>query len=134
MAPELTRGMEAQFHFCRNRSYRADFAWPEEKLLIEIEGGIFLGKKGKYTNPIGYHKHTIKCNKAVELGYRVLRFTPIHFQKSKILMMSNILKALGRWKGSKIRSECIEKIFEERNRVADEITKETDERNRKIHH
>jgi very-short-patch-repair endonuclease len=39
-----------EYRFYPKRMWRADFAWPNEKLLVEYEGGIFLGLAKKYTD------------------------------------------------------------------------------------
>lgn len=86
-AGELQRAFEIQldalgaekpipeFRFCPTRRFRADFAWPHLMLLVELEGGIYLGKKGRHTNPAGYQRDAEKYNLAQDLGYRVMRYT-----------------------------------------------------------
>ncbi len=54
------------------RKFRADFAYPEQKLLIECEGGIWV--RGRHNRPIGFEKDMEKYNMAAMLGYFVLRF------------------------------------------------------------
>jgi very-short-patch-repair endonuclease len=53
--------------------YRFDFAWPEKKLAVECEGGIWRG--GRHVTGAGFEKDARKYNRAVLLGWRVLRFT-----------------------------------------------------------
>jgi very-short-patch-repair endonuclease len=62
-----------EYRFHPKRRWRTDFAWPAEKLLVEIEGGHWSG--GRHTRGAGYEKDMEKYNAAVLLGYRVLRFT-----------------------------------------------------------
>lgn len=54
------------------REWRADLAWPERRLLVEIEGGVFSG--GRHTTGVGYSGDTEKYNWANILGYSLLRF------------------------------------------------------------
>jgi very-short-patch-repair endonuclease len=64
-----------EFHFAKHlgRRYRADFAYPQFGLLIEVEGGTWT--RGRHTRGGGFEKDCEKYNLAAELGYKVLRFT-----------------------------------------------------------
>lgn len=62
-----------EYQFMRTRKFRFDFAWPEEKLAVEIEGGIWI--QGRHTRGHGYISDMEKYNLAVVHGWRVLRFT-----------------------------------------------------------
>jgi len=57
------------------RKWRADLAWPDLKLLVEVEGGIRLKHDSAHTGPGGYTKDCRKYNDAVFLGWSILRFT-----------------------------------------------------------
>jgi len=50
-----------------------DFAIPEYKIAIEIEGGTMM--IGRHQRPAGYEKDCIKYNEAQKLGWKVYRFT-----------------------------------------------------------
>lgn len=63
----------SEFVFAPPRQWRADFAWPDKKLLVEIEGGVF--GKSRHTSGTGYTEDCHKYNAATCAGYRVLRFT-----------------------------------------------------------
>ena len=60
--------------FMDKRKFRFDFAWIDEKLAVEIEGGVWI--QGRHTRGSGYVKDMEKYNLAAEAGWRVLRFTP----------------------------------------------------------
>jgi len=62
-----------EFRFCPDRAFRADFAFPEQKLLIEVEGGT--RSNGRHNRAMGFSVDCIKYNLAAQLGYRVLRYT-----------------------------------------------------------
>jgi len=64
---------EPEFRFCERR-WRFDFAHVGSKTAIEIEGGIF--SRGRHTRGVGFLNDMEKYNKAVELGWVVLRYTP----------------------------------------------------------
>ncbi len=65
-----------QFRFHPTRRWRADLAYPDKMLLIECDGGVFGPALGRHTTGVGFTGDCEKCNEAVLLGYRVLRFTP----------------------------------------------------------
>lgn len=58
-----------------------DYAWPDCKIAIEIEGSK-LGKNGtlhgRHVSPVGYHNDMIKYNHAAALGWRVFRIPYIN--------------------------------------------------------
>ena len=62
-----------EFYFAQPRKFRADFAWPKLKLLVEIEGGTWA--HGRHTRGAGYQEDCYKYNLAAMLGYTVLRYT-----------------------------------------------------------
>lgn len=66
--PEPTR--EYKFH--PDRKWRLDFAWINEMIAVEIEGGVWIG--GGHNRGKGYIKDCEKYNNAVILGWRLLRF------------------------------------------------------------
>jgi very-short-patch-repair endonuclease len=67
--PEPVR--EHRFH--DSRRWRFDFAWPEHRLAVEVEGGTYVG--GRHTRPAGFAADCAKYNTAAALGWRVLRYT-----------------------------------------------------------
>ena len=64
---------EREYPFAPPRKFRADFAWPDRRLLVEVEGGTWT--RGRHTRPEGYAKDCEKYNTAALCGWRVLRFT-----------------------------------------------------------
>lgn len=65
-----------QYAFHATRKWQFDFAWPEQMIAVEIEGGVWLGQAGGHTSGTGYTNNCEKYNEAVLLGWHVLRFTP----------------------------------------------------------
>jgi very-short-patch-repair endonuclease len=63
-----------EYRFAPQRRWRADFAYPEQKILIECEGGLWVN--GRHNRPAGFIKDAEKYNEAACLGYRVIRVTP----------------------------------------------------------
>lgn len=65
---------EHKFH--DKRKWRFDFAWIDNKLAMEIEGGIHIRGGGRHNRGTGYEKDMEKYNAANALGWRLLRFSP----------------------------------------------------------
>lgn len=63
-----------EFKFHPKRKWRFDFAFPNQKVAIEFEGGVFL-PKARHTSSIGYSGDVEKYREAVLLGWKVLRYT-----------------------------------------------------------
>jgi hypothetical protein len=64
----------AEYQFHPERRWRFDWAWPEHKIAVEIEGGIWTG--GRHTSPKGFFADMEKKNAAAVLGWRILYITP----------------------------------------------------------
>ncbi len=78
-----------EYHFYPKRGWRADFAWPNQKLLVEFEGGIFV-RAQKNGQDYGWHQSVArmlgdmeKYNVAALLGFRVLRFSAKEVKSGK---------------------------------------------------
>lgn len=57
------------------RMYRCDGAYLEDRILLEVEGGIFMRGGGGHNRPMHFQDDCAKYNLAALLGWRVLRFT-----------------------------------------------------------
>lgn len=71
-----------EHRFKPGRRWRFDFAWPDIKLAVEVEGTTSYGKNKNGTMKLGRHQTATgvaadceKYNEAVLLGWAVLRFT-----------------------------------------------------------
>lgn len=65
----------AEYRFHPTRQWRFDFAFPDEKLAIELEGAVFT--RGRHTRGSGYIKDLEKYNAATELGWYLLRYAKV---------------------------------------------------------
>lgn len=74
-----------EFRFVPGRMYRADFAWPNQMLLVECEGGIFARGRGWHGSVGGFLDDLEKYNLATLLGYRVLRYTAKEVKSGKAI-------------------------------------------------
>ena len=66
-----------EYEFSDERKWRADFCWPEEKVILEVEGGAYV--RGRHTRGKGFEKDIEKYLTAQAMGYRVLRCQPKDF-------------------------------------------------------
>lgn len=64
----------AEWYFHTERKWRFDYACPELKIAIEVDGGIFTG--GRHSGGVGQLKDMEKMNAATILGWRILHYTP----------------------------------------------------------
>lgn len=60
--------------FHPTRKWRFDYAIPEHKIAIEVEGGVWIG--GRHTSPKGFLGDMEKYNTATLMGWRVFRTIP----------------------------------------------------------
>ena len=63
-----------EYTFALPRRWRFDYAWPCERDALEVEGGVFIG--GRHSRGVGQMRDMEKYNRAVLLGWRVLRVVP----------------------------------------------------------
>ena len=76
-----------EFKFHPVRKWRFDYAVPEHKIALEVEGGVWTG--GRHTSSVGFMKDMEKYNTATLMGWRVFRTTPDELYRLKTL---NLLK------------------------------------------
>jgi very-short-patch-repair endonuclease len=62
-----------EYTFAYPRRWRFDFCWPDARLAVEIEGGVWSG--GRHTRGSGFVKDLEKYNQATILGWKLLRVT-----------------------------------------------------------
>lgn len=74
-----------------NRRWRVDFAWIEDQVAIEIEGGIWA--RGRHIRPSGFIGDIEKYNTLALEGWIVLRLTPEMVESGEGLRLAE--RALG---------------------------------------
>ena len=74
---------EHRFH--ATRRWRFDYAWPEHRVALEVEGGVWTG--GRHTRGAGFLGDMAKYNAAGEQGWRVFRVTPSTAQTTETARM-----------------------------------------------
>lgn len=63
-----------EYVFCTGRKFRFDFAWPEYRLAVEIEGGAYTN--GRHRRIAGFLSDMEKYNLATVQGWKLLRYVP----------------------------------------------------------
>lgn len=75
-----------EYRFHPKRKWRFDAAFPELKLAIELEGGVWT--RGRHTRGSGFTADCEKYNHAAVMGWRVLRFTGAMVKSGQALAMT----------------------------------------------
>jgi len=65
-----------EFRFSYLRRWRFDYAWPDHKLALEVEGGIWRKGGGAHSHPLNIERDIEKYNDAALRGWRILRVAP----------------------------------------------------------
>jgi very-short-patch-repair endonuclease len=62
---------EREYRFHDERLWRLDFAWPKQKVAVELEGGAWV--QGRHTRGQGFLNDCEKYNSATTLGWKLIR-------------------------------------------------------------
>lgn len=76
---------EKEYKFHPTRKWRFDYAIPEHKIALEVEGGVWTG--GRHTSPKGFLNDMEKYNTATMMGWRVFRTIPDELHSNATLQM-----------------------------------------------
>jgi hypothetical protein len=63
-----------ELKFDATRRWRLDYAWPDQRLALEVEGGVWTN--GRHTRGAGFLSDVAKYNRLACMGWRLLRCTP----------------------------------------------------------
>lgn len=73
--PALISQLAYNYRFHSKRKWRFDFALPDVRIAIEIEGVFYDGRTSRHTTAIGYSQDCEKYNNAVLAKWWILRYT-----------------------------------------------------------
>lgn len=101
--PELAAacyGPLRELIFAAPRRWRFDFAWPDWRVAVELEG---LGRRGgmsRHQRPLGMSRDCEKYNAAAVLGWSVLRFTVVELRRDPLGCCETVSRTI------EAKSEC----------------------------
>lgn len=67
-------GAVAEYHFHADRKWRFDYAFVEQRVALEVQGGIFT--RGRHTRGAALKKEWEKLNHAAAAGWLILYCAP----------------------------------------------------------
>ena len=73
----------AEHRFSPPRRWRFDWAWPDEKVALEVQGGVFV--QGRHTRGAALLREHEKLNEAAAQGWRVLYVVPSQLESTVTL-------------------------------------------------
>jgi very-short-patch-repair endonuclease len=76
-----------EFVFAPPRRWRFDFAWPLQRLALEVEGAVFRLGPSRHTFGPSFAKDCDKYNAAAVAGWLVLRVTSTHIQSGAAIQV-----------------------------------------------
>ena len=79
-----------EYRFDPKRRSRFDFAWPDLRLAVEVEGGSWT--QGRHTRGLGFSNDMEKYNRAALQGWIVLRYGPQEVKSGRAV--GQILEAI----------------------------------------
>lgn len=92
LAPGGIPSPVAEYRFEPSRRWRADFAWPDSRVMVELEGAVWAG--GRHTRGAGFEGDCAKYNRAAELGWRVFRYTAGMLKADPAFVVSQVVGAV----------------------------------------
>ena len=90
MAPEGAPPCHPEYAFHPSRGWLFDFAWPEQRVAVEIDGGQWMSHGGRHSRDSDREK----LNQAAVLGWRVLHYSGAMLQDPERVIVE-VLQALG---------------------------------------
>ena len=84
----------SEFKGIPGRRFRFDFAWPEQMVCLEIDGGISTG--GRHVRINGYMNDCEKQNLAIAAGWRYFRLTPYQVEADPFRWIKFIVEQLNK--------------------------------------
>lgn len=64
-----------EYQFCPGRKWRFDLAWPEHRVAVEVQGGIWTS--GRHARGRGIAGDMEKFNTATRMGWSILLVQPV---------------------------------------------------------
>lgn len=74
---------EREVRYVPSRKFRADYGWMGRRVLLEVQGGVFMAKSG-HSGIAGIMRDIERGNFASAYGYRLIRLTPSQLRKGEL--------------------------------------------------
>lgn len=81
---------EREYRFHPERKWRFDFAFPQSKVAVEVDGGQFAFRGGRHATDADREK----LNTAAAMGWRIIRFSPAQLKKDPAGCVELVASAL----------------------------------------
>ncbi|GIV86606.1 MAG: hypothetical protein KatS3mg054_0635 [Chloroflexus sp.] len=78
---------EREYRAVPERRFRWDFALPDVRVLVEVQGGIWMRERTGHTSGRGVRRDCEKANLAALHGWRTLFFTPDMVRSGEAIAM-----------------------------------------------
>lgn len=78
-----------EYHFHPTRKYRFDIAWPEKRVAIEVQGGIWM--QGRHVQPSALIREYEKLNSAAIHGWRLLYILPDDLCRASTVVLLKLM-------------------------------------------
>ena len=78
-------GVVDEYRFHPTRKWRFDYAWPAQRVALEVEGGCWVN--GRHSRGSGKIKDMEKYSAAAVLGWRLLYVTPQQLMRLETVAM-----------------------------------------------
>lgn len=93
LAPPNTPQPERQYRWSYPRRHKADFAWPAQKIIVEIQGGTFAKSRMGHTGA-SVEKDYERTNLAQRIGWVVLQYGTGAIEKRIVQIVEEIVVAI----------------------------------------
>ncbi len=80
----------AEWYPLEDREYRLDLAWPDQRIGLELQGGIFTN--GAHARGAGIERDIEKNNLCVSAGWRIFYSTPTKLGETLMLIANSCLR------------------------------------------
>lgn len=86
-APSLARceGCGSFHEYGHERDWRCDFAWPQQRIIVEVEGGVWT--QGRHTRGEGFTKDLAKYNALTGAGWTLYRVSQREISSGEALRL-----------------------------------------------
>ncbi|MCC6356991.1 MAG: hypothetical protein IT577_24145 [Verrucomicrobiae bacterium] len=82
--------LEREYRFAPPRRWRFDFAHPQSRVAVELEGGVW--NRGRHNRPLGFIADCEKYSAAALAGWTVVRLTEGQITEERV---EEIIAAIG---------------------------------------